>query len=458
MNQDLSLYVHIPFCVKKCLYCDFLSAPAPEEVQERYLAKLCEEVRRKAPRFQEYRVRTVFFGGGTPTAVKPESLCRVLGTIREVFSVDSDAEISLECNPGTASQEALREYRRAGFNRISIGLQSADEELLKALGRIHTYEQFLQTYGWAREAGFENINVDLMSALPGQTPEQYEDTLYRVLALKPEHISAYSLIVEEGTPFASMELDLPTEEVDRLMYQRTEEILKGFGYERYEISNYALPGRECRHNLVYWQRGAYLGLGLGAASFYDHIRYKNISDLSVYLGESRPEKESGGTGRVVIRDIKGQKDESVEGCSTKAAGGGKEGGDHGKQDCKREGKFEEQGEGSRSSEKEGKYDGQRKESTDERKEEYEEKYEEKEALTPGEEMEEFFFLGLRLMRGVSQSAFHAQFGEDKLRQFEGAIESSVADGLMERTADGDGLRLTRRGIDLSNTVFVRFLE
>ncbi len=289
--------------------------------------------------------------------VKPGSLCRVLETVREVFSVDSDAEISLECNPGTASREALREYREAGFNRISIGLQSADDGLLKKLGRIHTYEQFLQTYSWSREAGFENINVDLMSALPGQTIDQYEDTLYRVLALRPEHISAYSLIVEEGTPFAGMELELPSEELDRQMYQRTEEILKDFGYERYEISNYALPGRECRHNLVYWQRGAYLGLGLGASSFYDHTRYKNMSDLSVYLRESRPGKES--------------EDQGILG-------------------YKREEKEEAQGGESRTFEREEKYVGWRKESGDERKEEYKEKYEEKEALTPREEMEEFF--------------------------------------------------------------------
>ncbi|MCD7807578.1 MAG: radical SAM family heme chaperone HemW [Lachnospiraceae bacterium] len=387
MSKELSLYIHIPFCVKKCLYCDFLSAPASVEVQEKYLSKLCEEIRRKAPEFQEYQVKTIFFGGGTPTAVQPESLCKVLETLYDHFSVAPDAEISLECNPGTASLRALQSYRKAGFNRISIGLQSADDGLLRRLGRIHTYEQFLQTFGWAREAGFENINVDLMSSLPGQTLEQYEDTLYRVLALKPEHISAYSLIVEEGTPFASMELDTPSEELDRLMYQRTEEILNAFGYERYEISNYALPGRECRHNLVYWQRGAYLGLGLGASSFYDHTRYKNVSDLSVYL------------------------------------------------------------------------DGERsRESNEEKTKEYEEEYEEKEALTPREEMEEFYFLGLRLMRGVSQSAFRAQFGEDAEGQFEGAIESSIADGLMERTKDGERLCLTKRGIDLSNAVFVRFLE
>ncbi|MCD8326259.1 MAG: radical SAM family heme chaperone HemW [Lachnospiraceae bacterium] len=475
LNQDLSLYVHIPFCVKKCLYCDFLSAPASAETQEKYLTKLCEEVRRKAQRFQKYQVRTIFFGGGTPTAVRPESLCRVLETICGNFAVASDAEISLECNPGTASLQTLREYRRAGFNRLSIGLQSADDGLLKTLGRIHTCEQFLRTFAWAREAGFENINVDLMSSLPGQTYAQYEDTLYKVLELKPEHISAYSLIVEEGTPFAAMELDLPSEELDRLMYQRTEEILNDFGYERYEISNYALPGKECRHNLVYWQRGAYLGLGLGAASFYDHTRYKNVSDLNVYLGGSLPEKESGDAGRTVIRSAKGQQDEGVEGCGTKEIGDREDSGDAGRtvirsakgqQDEITEGRStktagdreDSRSKGKQDCEREVRHEERSRESHEERKKECEEEYEEKEALTPREEMEEFYFLGLRLMRGVSQSAFRTQFGEDAEGRFQGAIESSIADGLMERSRDGDRLRLTRRGIDVSNTVFVRFLE
>lgn len=395
MSRDLSIYVHIPFCVKKCLYCDFLSAPASLAIQEQYLHALCREIEAKSAAFSEYQVRTIFFGGGTPTAVAAESLCRVLETIYHNFRVDPDAEISLECNPGTASLEALRRYQKAGFNRLSIGLQSADDGLLKTLGRIHTYEQFLQTFAWAREAGFKNINVDLMSALPGQTCAQYEDTLSEVLALKPEHISAYSLIVEEGTPFYEMELDLPDEETDRLMYQRTGELLHAHGYERYEISNYALPGKECRHNLVYWERGAYLGLGLGAASFYDHTRFRNQSDLKKYLAEERNGTEN-------------------EECTQ----------------CRKE----------------------------PYKESCEKGYEEQQTLTPREEMEEFYFLGLRCMRGVSQSAFRAQFGKDAEGQFAEAIESSIADGLMERSADGDRLYLTPRGIDVSNVVFVRFLE
>ncbi len=393
--KDLSLYIHIPFCVQKCLYCDFLSAPASVAIQEQYLHTLCREITAKATAFSEYQVRTIFFGGGTPTAVPAEDLCWVLETIYHNFRVDPDAEISLECNPGTASPEVLRLYRKAGFNRLSVGLQSADDGLLKTLGRIHTYEQFLETYRWAREAGFENINIDLMSALPGQTYEQYEDTLTKVLALRPEHISAYSLIVEEGTPFYEMNLDLPDEDLDRLMYQRTGEILQEHGYERYEISNYSLPGRECRHNLVYWERGAYLGLGLGASSFYEHTRYRNQSDLTKYLAERN----------------KADYEKRTENCE--------------QSNCE---------------------------------EPLEEIYEERKTLTPREEMEEFYFLGLRCMRGVSQSAFRAQFGKDAEEQFREAIESSIADGLMERSADRDRLYLTPRGIDVSNAVFVRFLE
>ncbi|MCD8379003.1 MAG: radical SAM family heme chaperone HemW [Lachnospiraceae bacterium] len=442
MSRDLSIYVHIPFCVRKCLYCDFLSAPASLAIQEQYLHRLCQEIGDKAAAFPEYRVSTVFFGGGTPTAVDAEGLCQVLETIFHYFNVDPDAEISLECNPGTASLQALRLYREAGFNRLSIGLQSADDGLLKTLGRIHTYEQFLQTFAWAREAGFENINVDLMSALPGQTLAQYEDTLTRVLALKPEHISAYSLIVEEGTPFYEMELNLPDEDLDRLMYQRTGEILHEYGYERYEISNYALPGKECRHNLVYWERGAYLGLGLGAASLYDHTRYRNQSDLSKYLtwgmGEADRKEENGltlaeSTGSLSrdehITDV--QKEQSVMdiGQRHQRSSGGEERNETKNEKC-----------------------------TECRKEPYKEIYEERQPLTPREEMEEFYFLGLRCMRGVSQSAFRAQFGGDAEGQFKEAIESSIADGLMERSADGDRLYLTPRGIDVSNMVFVRFLE
>ena len=214
MKKPLSIYVHIPFCVRKCAYCDFLSAPATKEVQEQYLHKLIEEIRIKSPEFHAYEVKTIFFGGGTPTAVDAQLLCEVLRALKAYFEIDADAEISLECNPGTASKEALLLYKEAGFNRLSIGLQSTEDHLLLKLGRIHNYAQFVETYQAAREVGFANINVDLMSALPDQTLEDYVETLRKVLAMKPEHISAYSLIIEEGTPFYDMDLNLPTYWID----------------------------------------------------------------------------------------------------------------------------------------------------------------------------------------------------------------------------------------------------
>lgn len=286
--RELSLYLHIPFCVKKCDYCDFLSAPASLEVQEQYLRAFCSEIRAKAEAFRGYLVKTVFIGGGTPSILKPEQLCDLLKCVRESFRILPQAEITMEMNPGTGGgKEAFEQYKKAGINRLSIGLQSTKDEELKVLGRIHNFSQFGTTYREAREAGFTNINIDIMSALPGQSVESYRETLETVCALRPEHFSAYSLIIEEGTPFferyASETWTEENEERDRLMYALTGQLLEDCGYHRYEISNYALSGRECRHNLVYWTGGEYLGLGLGASSFIKNTRYKNTSDLNTYL-------------------------------------------------------------------------------------------------------------------------------------------------------------------------------
>lgn len=286
---DIELYLHIPFCVKKCLYCDFLSAPADAETRERYVRALLEEIRGRAEECAGYCVTSVFFGGGTPSVLTGEQIKRLLEEIRGGYCLTGDAEITVEVNPGTADKEKLEAYRAAGVNRLSIGLQSARQEELETIGRIHTWEQFLEVYCGAREAGFENVNVDLMSALPGQSLGDYLKTLRKVtsLAPMPEHISAYSLILEEGTPlFALCEkgvLRLPDEETDRLMYRETKRILRKKGYHRYEISNYAKEGRECRHNCGYWQRKNYLGFGIGAASLKENVRFKNGEDLRTYL-------------------------------------------------------------------------------------------------------------------------------------------------------------------------------
>ncbi len=291
-KKELELYFHIPFCIRKCLYCDFLSAPADGETIGRYMEALLAETVGSALSYGEYTVPTVFLGGGTPSVAAVEDIERLLWAVGKHYRLDADVEITMEINPGTVCGESVSRFRAAGINRLSIGLQSADDGELADIGRIHTWGQFLETYREARKAGFENINVDIMSALPGQTIARYRRTLERVLSLEPppEHISAYSLILEEGTPlfarYKKGELDIPDEDTDREMYQMTKEILAERGYRRYEISNYAREGYECRHNCGYWRRRSYAGFGLGAASLVDNVRFRNGSDLPAYLADS----------------------------------------------------------------------------------------------------------------------------------------------------------------------------
>ncbi len=290
-KKELEIYIHIPFCVRKCAYCDFLSGSAAPEEQKAYVQALIKEIRAAACYRSRYEVTTIFFGGGTPSLLAGEQLDEIMRTIKESFPIREDAEITMEMNPGTANREKLKAYRQAGINRLSIGLQSANNQELKILGRIHTFETFLETYQMAREEGFDNINVDLMSALPGQTETSYEETVQKVLTLAPEHISSYSLIIEEGTPFfewygkgeTGNMPELPDEDTERCMYRRTKELLEEAGYYRYEVSNYALPGKECRHNIGYWERKDYLGFGIGAASLLEENRFSNVRDRSVYV-------------------------------------------------------------------------------------------------------------------------------------------------------------------------------
>lgn len=425
-KKPLALYVHIPFCVRKCAYCDFLSAPASEEIKERYVNLLCEEIEREAVRYPGYRGTTVFFGGGTPTTLTPEQLGRILCKLSERFSVElygkplcesqgmertggqpwaAESEITLECNPGTVTGGDLRKLKAAGFNRLSIGLQSADDRELKRLGRIHTWADFLETFRLAREAGFQNINVDLMSALPGQSVESYVNTLTQVVALHPEHISAYSLIIEEGTPFyerygkaeeqrrkdgEDKEHLLPTEEEERRMYELTKERLEQEGYHRYEISNYALPGRECRHNITYWRRGDYLGFGLGAASLMENCRFTKSRDLKEY--------------EVLLRE-----DERKQAAWERGA------------DACRETDF----------------------------------HQDRQILSGKEQMEEFMFLGLRLMEGVSCEAFRDCFGVEMESIYGDVLRKLENQKLLARRKER--VFLTKRGIDVSNMVFAEFL-
>lgn len=383
MMQKLELYIHIPFCVQKCAYCDFLSAPANDAAKAEYVDALKKEIQRYREVASSYQVSSVFVGGGTPSILSCGQILEIFKTLRQVFAIQSDAEITIEANPGTVTKEKLAAWKQAGINRISFGLQSVKNEELKMLGRIHTYEEFRESYDLARQAGFENLNVDLISAIPGQSVQSWEETLRTVAELGPEHISAYSLIIEEGTKFYQWYREgkqseghpaLPDEEVERTMYEQTQEILNEYGFHRYEISNYAKEGKECRHNLGYWNRTQYLGIGLGASSLIADTRYHLCTDLTSYI---------------------------------------------------------------------------------ERIESGEDLREEIEVLTKEEMMEEFMFLGLRKMQGVSRTRFEHCFGNPIEEVYGDALNKLTEEGLLE--IEGDHIRLTKRGIDVSNSVFCEFL-
>lgn len=293
-TKNLGIYIHIPFCIRKCAYCDFLSFASEENARKGYIQSLIAEIRQWEDA-ERWHITSIFIGGGTPSVLKKEETAGILEAVYNKFQVDDDAEITTEANPGTLTKDKLYAYREQGINRLSLGLQSVHDQELKLLGRIHTYEDFLKGFHMAREAGFSNINVDLMSALPGQTVDSWRESLIKILRLKAEHVSAYSLIIEEGTPFYEKYAEdarlrdlgedcriLPTEENERSMYYETRRLTGEYGLEQYEISNYAKPGYECRHNQAYWLRQDYLGFGLGASSLIDNVRFRNTADLKEY--------------------------------------------------------------------------------------------------------------------------------------------------------------------------------
>ncbi len=410
--KDLEIYIHIPFCAKKCAYCDFLSAPAGREQQEEYLQFLLQEIRAGVPmsapaefdgpegklicpKTEDYEVKSVFFGGGTPSYLPAEWIVQIMEALRSrfLFAPEPELEVTIECNPGTLSEgtaaSKLEVYRSCGINRVSFGLQSAENRELAGLGRIHTWEMFLQSYKEAQNAGFRNINIDLMSALPGQTEASWERTLEKVLALKPVHISAYSLIIEEGTPFYALYHEddlrraageqprfLPSEEEERAMYARTEELLKRAGLYRYEISNYAVPGFECRHNIGYWRGCEYMGFGLGASSM---LRYASGGRCSC-LRLQNPQTQA----------------EYAQGIQLPP-----------------------------------------------------------EFIKREDEIAEFMFLGLRMKTGISEREFFERFhcGIDSV--YGGTLSELLEKGLLSR--QNGRIALTERGTDLSNPVMAEFL-
>ena len=402
--NGLEIYIHIPFCVKKCDYCDFLSAPADLETKEKYVEALINEIKLNKNKMSEYVVDTVFIGGGTPSLLEENQISKIMSVLKDNCNMSENPEITIECSPGTITESKLWEYKKSGINRISFGLQSANDQELKSIGRIHNYAGFLESYNLARKCGFDNINVDLMSALPGQTLKSYEETLNKVVRLEPEHISAYSLIVEENTLMYDRVKKaqikginiLPDEESERKMYYLTNNILRSNGYRKYEISNYSKPGKECKHNIGYWQRKEYLGFGIGAASLYKENRYNNISDINKYI-------------EVLTNNIKENSINNVENSS----------------------EVENQVNILNSIVKN------------------------LQQLTERDRMEEFMFLGLRMMEGVSMEKFERYFGKPYMEVY-GKVQKKMEDKRF-LINDNGYVKLTEFGIDLSNYVMSEFL-
>ncbi|MBE6051622.1 MAG: oxygen-independent coproporphyrinogen III oxidase [Clostridium sp.] len=281
--KEIALYIHIPFCKQKCFYCDFPSYACKDKLMESYVDALCIEIKDKC---KNYIIKTLFIGGGTPSYLDHNSLRKLMNTISELRFTE-DAEKTIECNPGTVSKEKFEIIRKGGINRLSFGLQTTNNELLKSIGRIHTFESFKENYFLARSLGFENINIDMMFGLPKQSVEEFIKGLREIVELKPEHISSYSLIIEEGTAFYNLyekdKLEVPSEEEERDMYREGKKFLEKNGYKQYEISNFSKDGKECRHNEVYWMCEEYLGVGVSASSFIDEKRVKNIDSIEEYI-------------------------------------------------------------------------------------------------------------------------------------------------------------------------------
>jgi len=413
MKRKLGVYIHIPFCVKKCNYCDFLSAPAGDDIINDYINALLTEIKATEGRTDDYIVKTVFIGGGTPSVLDGAAIEKIMEQLGRAFKIDYESlEASIEVNPGTVTCNKLKDYLRAGINRLSFGLQSANDDELKLLGRVHSFGQFLDNYDAARSLGFENINVDLMSALPNQTLASWEDSLKKVVMQKPEHISAYSLIIEEGTPFYKLYNEngpavnqLPDEETERSMYHLTRSFLESHGYHRYEISNYARPGYECRHNSFYWTGVEYLGFGLGASSLIKDLRFNNIEALKDYISKCL-EYEKGkcsGNKKGICSGADERDNSTHSGLLADPI-------------------------------------GLRRNIS---------------PLSMKDKIEEFAFLGLRMQRGISRKEFMERFGTEIEQHYGNIIDKHIKNGLL--AADGDRIFLTEQGIDISNYVLADFL-
>jgi len=374
--KDTGIYIHIPFCLSKCLYCDFTSFRGRDGMYESYKNALLKEIR-NTPLLEEYLIKSIFIGGGTPTVLPPRFISEIMEELSKLHIAD-DAEITIEANPKTLNMDYLRVLKFSGINRLSMGLQSTDNTVLKKIGRIHKYEDFLINYNDALKAGFHNISADIMFGLPGQDIEGFSNTVETVSKLGLRHISAYSLIIEEGTPFFDLyeegKLDLPEESEERKMYYLLIDTLSSKDYIHYEISNFSKKGFESQHNIRYWERGEYFGFGLSAHSLVENVRYENTEDLSFYIENSS--------------NLKNIRTNSHE-------------------------------------------------------------------ISEKEAMEEFMFLGLRLIKGVGVEKFKRIFGKDIFSVYYKPIHDNIKKGLLMYEANR--IFLTAKGLDLSNMVMADFL-
>lgn len=369
--EETALYIHIPFCKQKCLYCDFPSFANSEGLMKDYIRALSIEIRKLGNK----KISTIFIGGGTPTYLNLETL-KILKKSLEELNLSKEIEFTIEGNPGTFTREKLKLLKEMGVNRLSIGLQAVQDELLKKLGRIHDYNTFLNSYNMARDMGFNNINIDLMFGLPGQNIEMWRHTLEIVINLNPEHLSCYSLILEKGTPFFNLynEEDLPDEDIVSEMYSIVKEFLSEKGYLQYEISNFSRKGLECKHNLVYWNLKNYIGVGSGAHSYYNGIRYRNEINVKKYI------EAIADAGSAVV---------------------------------------------------------------------------ESHSNTPEDNMEEFMFLGLRKIKGISIEEFRQRFKKNIFSVYGDVIKKFNSKGMM--TLEKDRLYLSSRGIEISNYILSDFI-
>lgn len=376
----LGLYIHVPFCAQKCNYCDFNSYKIKEsnEKQE-YLKSIEREILLYKKEFKDKEFTSIFLGGGTPSILTADELTVLMNSIYDNLKIAKDAEITIECNPGTLNKEKLKRIKELGINRLSMGLQVIQNHHLKYIGRIHTYEQFEQNYKDAKSIGIDNINVDLMYSLPNQSFDEWKETLEKIIKLQPSHISAYSLILEEGTKFYDMylnkEFELNDEDSDIKIYEYTIDTLSKNGYYQYEISNYAKDGCECKHNIVYWKCDNYLGLGPGASGYINNYRYSNICDVNEY------------------------------------------------NKCLEENK---------------------------------KPIEEKNTLSKKDEIEEFIFMGLRMNEGIDLNDFYNRFNIKFQEKYKDILDKLKHLNLI--IEQNNRVALTQKGREISNTVFIEFIE